>query len=382
MAIYQIKENGQLAEMKPQSGDSAHSLKQLLAENPSLLAGEQIDPFDPRRWLSIATQLPVTSTVYDQERGVVDHLFVDQDAMPTLVEVVTSSDHNFWELSIAKLLDYAAHGVSYWSISYLQDHFTAHWRNQGGDGEGVLKDFLAASLGADLVFDPDGKLFWQQLQENLRQGKIRLVLISDRIPAPLQQLVEFLNQQMDHAEVLAVEISQYASDSGKIIIPRLIGITPASEKKSISPRPGSQWDEAAFCQELQAREATDSLVVAQRLIEWAKSRKLHFHWGKERIDGSFSVVLKQESGSYALLTVGMSRLFNDLKIQFGVPLTTAPFEQEEKRKELLQRFPTIQGMRIVEDAQSLTCFVSSRQAEAVLDRIFHALDWILHEMLG
>ncbi len=382
MAIYQIKENGQLAEMKPQSGDSAHSLKQLLADNPSLLAGEQIDPFDPRRWLSIATQLPITSTVYDQERGVVDHLFVDQDAMPTLVQVVTSNDHNFWELSIAKLLDYAAHGVNYWSISYLQDHFTAHWRDQGGDAEGALKDFLEASLGADLVFDPDGKFFWQQLQENLRQGKIRLVLISDRIPAPLQQLVEFLNQQMDHAEVLAVEISQYASDNGKIIIPRLIGITPASEKKSISPRPGSQWDEAAFYQELQAREATDSLVVAQRLMEWAKSRKLHFHWGKERIDGSFSVILKQETGSYALLTVGMSRLFNDLKIQFGVPLTTKPFQEEEKRKELLQRFPTIQGMRIVEDAQSLTCFVSSRQAEAALDRIFHALDWILHEILG
>lgn len=382
MAIYQIKENGQLTEMKPQSCDSAHSLNQLLADNSSLLAGEQIDPFDPRRWLSIATQLPVTSAIYDQERGVVDHLFVDQDGIPTLVEVVPSSDHNFWELSIAKLLDYAAHGVSYWSISYLQDHFTAHWRNQGGDAEEALKDFLAASLGADLVFDPDGKFFWQQLQENLRQGKIRLVLISDRIPAPLQQLVEFLNQQMDHAEVLAVEISQYASDSGKIIIPRLIGITPASEKKSISPRPGSQWNEAAFYQELQAREANDSLVVAQRLIEWAKSRKLHFHWGKERIDGSFSVVLKQETGSYAVLTVGMSRLFNDLKIQFGVPLTTTPFQEEEKRKELLQRFPAIQGMRIVEDAQSLTCFVSSRQAEAVLDRIFHALDWILHEILG
>lgn len=380
MAIYQIRENGQLAEMKAQSCDSAYSLKQLLANNPSLLAGEQIDPFDPRRWLSIATQLPVPSAAYDQERGVVDHLFVDQDAMPTLVQIVTSNDHNFWELSIAKLLDYAAHGVSYWSISYLQDHFAAHWRDQGRDGENILKDFLEAALGADLAFDPDGKLFWQQLQENLSQGKIRLVLISDRIPPALQQLIEFLNQQMDHAEVLAVEINQYAGDSGKIIIPKLIGITPGSEKKSISPRPGSQWDEVAFYQELRAREATDSLVVAQRLIEWAKARKLYFHWGKGRIDGSFSVVLKQETASYSVLTVGMSGLFNDLKMQFGVPLTTTPFQQEEKRKELLHRFPKIQGMRIVEDAQSLSCFVSSRHAEAVLEQVFQTIDWIVSEL--
>lgn len=380
MAIYQIKENGQLAEMKAQPCDSAHSLQQLLGHNSSLLAGEQIDPFDPRRWLSIATQLPVPSAVYDEERGVVDHLFVDQDAMPTLVQVVSSDSNNFWGLPIAKLLDYAAHGVSYWSISYLQDHFISYWRDQGREAESVLQDFLESALGADLAFDPDGQLFWQQLQENLSQGKIRLVLISDRIPPPLQQLVEFLNQQMDHAEVLAVEINQYASDNGKIIIPKLIGITPSSEKKSISPRPGSQWDEVAFCQELRAREATDSLVVAQRLLEWAKARKLHLHWGKGRIDGSFSIVLKQEMGTYAVLTVGMSRLFNDLKLQFGVPLTTTTFQQEEKRKELLHRFPKIQGMRIVEDAQSLSCFVSSRHAEAALEQVFQTIDWIVSEL--
>ncbi len=376
MAIYQIRENGQLTEMQAKPWDSPASLNQILTDNSSLLAGEQIDPIDPRRWLPIATQLPVPSAVYDQERGVVDHLFVDQDAIPTLVQVVTSHADNHGEILVTQVLDRAAHAVSYWSIATLKDEFFTYSRKRGHDWEEVLQDFLAVDSLTDT------EIFWQQVQQNLSQGKIRLMLISDRIPQPLQHLVEFLNQQMINAEVFAVEVNQYTSDNTKILIPRLIGITPSNRHKAINPRPGNQWDEVAFLQELTTRKATDGAIVTQRILEWTKARKLHIYWGIGRVDGSFSVVLKQEAISHPILVVAMSQLTNDLKLQFGVPITIAPFQGEEKRKELLQRFPKIQGMRIVEDAQSLTCFVSSRQAEAVLDRVFHALDWIIHEILG
>ncbi len=39
-------------------------------------------------------------------------------------------------------------------------------------------------------------------------GRIRLVFVADEIPATLQRLVEFLNEQMPTVEVLAVEIRQ------------------------------------------------------------------------------------------------------------------------------------------------------------------------------
>jgi hypothetical protein len=372
MTIYQIRENGQLTEMKAQLWDSTASLKQLLMDNPSLLAGEQIDPIDPRRWLSISTELSVPSGVYDQERGVVDHLFVDQDAMPTLVQVVTSDGENYGEILVAQLLDYAAHAVTYWSIAVLQDQFLTYWRSRNRDSEDVLQDFLESGT--------EKEIFWQQVQHNLQQGRIRLVFISDYIAPSLQHLVEFLNIQMDHAEVLAVEINKYTSDNLEIIVPKLIGITPASQRKSITPRPGNQWDEASFIYELTARKATDALGVAQRLLGWAKARKLHLHWGIGRMNGSFAIVLKQESVSYPIVTVGMNQLPNDLKMQFGVPIALTPFQKKEKRQELLQRFPKIQGMRIVEDAESLSFFVSSRQAEVVLDQTFHVLDWIIHEI--
>ena len=48
------------------------------------------------------------------------------------------------------------------------------------------------------------------MKTNLQVGKVRLIFLADRIPAELRRVVEFLNQQIDLAEVLAVEIKQYA----------------------------------------------------------------------------------------------------------------------------------------------------------------------------
>ena len=51
------------------------------------------------------------------------------------------------------------------------------------------------------------------MKTNLQAGKIRLIFVADVIPSELRRIVEFLNQQMDPGEVLAVEIRQYAGRS-------------------------------------------------------------------------------------------------------------------------------------------------------------------------
>jgi hypothetical protein len=56
--IYLIQDNGQLVEMASQSYDSEALLQSLLANYPSLLAGDQIDTAAPRRWLLISRETP------------------------------------------------------------------------------------------------------------------------------------------------------------------------------------------------------------------------------------------------------------------------------------------------------------------------------------
>jgi len=55
--------------------------------------------------------------------------------------------------------------------------------------------------------------FWEQVKTNLQARKIRLIFVADQIPSELRRIIEFLNTQMDPAEVLAIEVRQFVGAS-------------------------------------------------------------------------------------------------------------------------------------------------------------------------
>jgi hypothetical protein len=59
--VYLIRDDGQLVEMTASQYDSEDLLQRLLADYPSLLAGEQINPAFPRRWLLVSREVPLAS---------------------------------------------------------------------------------------------------------------------------------------------------------------------------------------------------------------------------------------------------------------------------------------------------------------------------------
>lgn len=69
------------------------------------------------------------------------------------------------------------------------------------------------------------------MRTNLQAQRIRMVFVADEIPRELRRIVEFLNQQMDPAEVLAVEIRQYTGEGLKTLVPRVIGMTAEAEQR-------------------------------------------------------------------------------------------------------------------------------------------------------
>ena len=54
--VYLLQANGELVDMLEQPYDSEALLQQLLSQHPSLLAGSQIDPDSPRKWLLISSE--------------------------------------------------------------------------------------------------------------------------------------------------------------------------------------------------------------------------------------------------------------------------------------------------------------------------------------
>jgi hypothetical protein len=62
-----------------------------------------------------------------------------------------------------------------------------------------------------------------------------MVFVADRIPRELVRIVEFMNEQMRPAEVLAIEVEQFSDGKGiRTLVPRLVGATArAQAAKSI-----------------------------------------------------------------------------------------------------------------------------------------------------
>lgn len=85
-------------------------LQAFLANYPDLLPGEQITPEQPRRWLLVAREMGVPGEANGSDRWSLDHLFLDQDGVPTFVECKRASDTRIRREVVAQMLDYAANG--------------------------------------------------------------------------------------------------------------------------------------------------------------------------------------------------------------------------------------------------------------------------------
>jgi hypothetical protein len=260
--IFLIQDNEELVEMNEQSYDSEKLLQNWLAKYPALLVGNQIDTEQPRRWLLIEQECPVPSEDGGAGRWAIDHLFLDQDAIPTIVEVKRSTDTRIRREVVGQILDYAANAVVYWPISHMRELFVANCESRGIDAEEKLKEFLGEEI--------EPKDFWEKANRNLQDRKLRLLFVADVVPTELQRVVEFLNEQMDRTEVLAIEIKQFVGQGRRGLVPRVIGQTTEAREKKSGPRAERLWDEASLLQTIEQKRGVDEANVARSLMDWSK----------------------------------------------------------------------------------------------------------------
>ena len=103
--------------LEQQPFESEDELQQLIAAYPELLDGEQMRPGDPRH---ITREQGIAETPGEHDRWAVDHLIIDQEAMPTLVEVKLRSNTEIRRTVVGQLLEYAAHAAQTWSADELR----------------------------------------------------------------------------------------------------------------------------------------------------------------------------------------------------------------------------------------------------------------------
>ena len=198
--------------------DLEETLQKLLAEYPGLLSGEQMNPESPRRFILVDREQGIADIIGGSNRWSLDHLLIDQDAVPTLVEAKRSANSEIRRSIVGQMLDYAAHATQTWNIDDIRRIFEERAGAAGQNPAAALAELLQED-------EPDADEFWRDVETNLRAARLRLLFVADGIPDELTRVVEFLNEQMPGIEVLAVEIKQFRGNAGSTLVPRVIGRT-------------------------------------------------------------------------------------------------------------------------------------------------------------
>lgn len=372
--IYLIQNDDTLVPMNEQAYDSEAHLQILLENYPNLLAGDQINVDAPRRWLLIGREFGVPDQENGSNRWALDHLFVDQDAVPTLVEVKRSTDTRTRREVVAQMLDYAANGTAYWPGSSIRAGFEALCRSKNQRAS----DLVAELLQSPALEDDEIEAFWQQVQANLAGGRLRLIFVADEIPLELRRIVEYLNEQMHTTEVLAVEIKQYVGRQLRTLVPRVIGQTARSQQeKGNTQRQKRKWDRESFIKALLDRNAPQYVPILDGILRWANDRQLRIWWGEGMTTGSCYPMYSSVDRWHHLFSVK-----TDEKIQIEFGFMKAPFDSEEYRMMLLEKLNAIPGMNIERDRVNAYPGFGQRvlEDEKHLNRFLDAFDWYMEEI--
>jgi len=296
-------------------------------------------------------------------------LFLDRDGVPTLVEVKRSPDTRIRREVIRQMLDYAANAVVYWPINTIQAAFTARCQSDGLDPAKVLQEFLGPQNAGE---------FCQLAKTNLQARRVRMVFVADIIPQELRRVVEFLNEQMDPAEVLALEVRQYLGE-GKLrnLIPRLIGRTEhAQQKKAAGGAEIHQWDEQSFFEVLNQRRDVVGTAVARALLDWGKRTMTNIWWGKGKVSPSYAPVLKLKNDDYYPINVTTGFKNAQVQLSFG-HMTVPPFDTPDGRRPLLERLAQVRGIDVEDDwaTRYPNILLSTLSSDQALRGFLEVLDW-------
>nr|WP_204104927.1 hypothetical protein [Spirulina major] len=358
--------------------DSEALLQELLDKYPNLLGLDRPDDTVGPDWLIVKRTGSIPTEDIRIERWSLNHLFLDRKGIPTLVEVQPDDEDDIRKETIGQMLDYAANAAVYWPVESIVEQFEINCRRQNRDPEQVFEDFL----GTDI----DEREFWQRVKTNLQAGKIRLIFVANRIPPEVQRVVEFLNKQMDPAEVLAVEIKQYISPEHgmKTLVSRAIGQTvEARQKKSSTTRERRQrWDENSFFSEYLTRYGEDEAGLVREIYDWVNEiPPLHLQWATGDTYGGFGARFTTANGMTELFFVGID---GTIQIVSDVYAALSPFDEEEEWNELRNRLSSI-GLALPIDPSEKrlpNIHLSTLPNEEALEPVLSTFDWIITRVRG
>lgn len=162
-----------LQALEPAAFETEEEFQELLALHPRVLDFGSLADGQPLRLVLVAREMGVPTSAESGSDYWLDHLFVDADGMPTLVEVKRASETRIRREAVGQMLDYVANGARHWPGALLQRSFEETCL---ADGRSLEEAY------GELLGDRSAEEFWSMVEERLAAGQMRLLFVADRIP--------------------------------------------------------------------------------------------------------------------------------------------------------------------------------------------------------
>ena len=236
------------------------ALQRLLVEHPEVMPGDQLvsDGEEAPRFLLLKREAAVGFWS-------LDHLFVDQFGVLTLVECKLIENNESRREVVGQIIEYAANARSVWAEGQLRKLANGQW-SRGVNGVDAL---LESELDVE-----DVEEFWQKVDGNLEAGRIRLIIAGDHINSNVKRMIEYLNGEMRNTEVYGLEISCYGPDSRNVVMmTRVVGrVQAVADKRAAQQsKPTRTWDINELQEYFSSLDNSDRAAVAISLLNWSCS---------------------------------------------------------------------------------------------------------------
>lgn len=231
------------------------------------------------------------------------------------------------------MLDYAANAQRYWPADHIRSMAVIqHGGPEAADA--VMMKLLGLDSAESIATEIEA--YWAKVEENLHDGRVRLMFVADRLPSELRRVIEFLNDQMDKAEVLGIELVQYAGSNIKALVPRLIGQTEViRQKKQARGISKPHLNIEAFLD----RCPEDTRDFFRKAISASQEKGMQIYWGTS----GFSLRAPDYTGKLITIFYGFPSggPGSDSAVIQGY---LGNIEDIEYREQLRQRFLAIPGV--------------------------------------
>jgi hypothetical protein len=364
--------SGELLALESMTYATEDELQRFVAEHPELLATTLAPTEQAAPWLLVRRELAIVMEEGDERtRWSLDHLFVDGDGIPTLVEVKRSSDPRARREVVAQMLDYAASFRHHWSAESLRALFAGSFDGSTKSADEALEAFLNTTAFAD------EDAFWAEVQTNILANRLRLLFVADRFTAHLVRIIEYLNEQLRTTEVVGIEVVPHAGSSPGLIayVPTVRGQTTAvpATKGSSERRTQTEFDDV-----LRANHGDAAVMNVAELVDAARGLGGYPTIGTDIRNPRLFINFKTHGVGKAYWPLGINSRPGKVAIQLRWLANHPAFADEDRRAEIVSRFTEALGVPI--DAPRLDGFpgfpIAALVKPGVVKKVTDVLRWM------